>query len=95
MCPIQKLIVVTTAVSKLLSKTAVFSSIVFQCHSVRQVVEEITDGVAFHVGKDMVPIYVVEQSGFVRMLKIIEPKVDTQSHKYYTELALSCLYNEL
>ncbi|KAL7857228.1 hypothetical protein SRHO_G00161270 [Serrasalmus rhombeus] len=53
----------------------------------------ITDALALFIAKDMVPIYTVEKSGFINMLKVLDQKYALPSRKYFSEVALPHLYN--
>ncbi|XP_056136452.1 E3 SUMO-protein ligase ZBED1-like [Lampris incognitus] len=53
----------------------------------------LTDAVALHMAKDMVPIYTVEKPGFIHMLKTFNPKYVLPSRKYFAGVALPHLYN--
>ncbi|KAM3842884.1 E3 SUMO-protein ligase ZBED1-like [Diretmus argenteus] len=55
--------------------------------------KRITDAVAFHIAKDMVPIYTVEKAGFKHMLNVIDPRYQLPSRKYFGNIVLPRLYN--
>lgn len=54
----------------------------------------ITNSIAMFIGKDLRPYSVMENEGFRRMLKILEPRYEIPSRKYFTETAIPALYKE-
>ncbi|MBN3282620.1 ZBED1 protein, partial [Polyodon spathula] len=56
--------------------------------------KQITDAVTYHLAKDMVPVHTVKQSGFQKLLKVIDKKYQLPSHKYFSETALPALYDD-
>lgn len=55
--------------------------------------KRITDAVAFHIAKDMVPIYTVEKAGFKHMLNVIDSRYELPSRKHFGDVVLPRLYN--
>lgn len=55
--------------------------------------KKITDAVAFHIAKDMVPIYTVEKAGFRHLLEVMDPRYELPSRKHFAEVVLPRLYN--
>ena len=43
----------------------------------------ITESIAFHIAKDMTPIAVVEQPGFIRMVKTLDPRYNLPSRNLH------------
>lgn len=56
--------------------------------------KEITDAVAFHIAKDMVPIYTIEKPGFIKMLQTADPRYKLLSRKYFKDVAFPRMYTE-
>ncbi|XP_067301389.1 E3 SUMO-protein ligase ZBED1-like [Pseudorasbora parva] len=52
----------------------------------------ITESVAFHIAVDMAPISVIEQRGFIRMLKTLDPRYSLPSRHYFARQELPRLY---
>ena len=53
-----------------------------------------TDAVTFYLAKDMIPIKNVENEGFKRLLKIVHPRYEIPSRKYFSNTAIPPLYSE-
>lgn len=53
--------------------------------------KDITNTVAFYIGKDMLPTTLWKKPGFKKLLKILDPKYEPTSRKFF---ALPRLYNE-
>lgn len=53
---------------------------------------DITKAAAYHIAKDMVPIVTVEQEGFKTLPKIIDPRYQLPSHKYFATVAMPEMY---
>lgn len=53
----------------------------------------VTEAVALHIAKDMVPIYTMEKTGFINLIKTLDPRYELPSRKYFSEVALPQLYN--
>lgn len=53
-----------------------------------------TDAVTFYLAKDMVPIKSVENEGFKRLLKVVDPRYEIPSRKYFSGTAIPRLYSE-
>ena len=56
--------------------------------------KEVTDAVTFYLAKDMIPIKTVENAGFKRLLKIVDPRYEIPSRKYFYNTAIPWLYSE-
>ncbi|KAM3850215.1 E3 SUMO-protein ligase ZBED1-like [Diretmus argenteus] len=55
--------------------------------------KRITDAVAFHIAKDMVPIYTVGKAGFKHMLNVIDSRYQLPSRKHFGDIVLPRLYD--
>lgn len=49
--------------------------------------------VAFHIAKDMVPVYTVEKPGFSHMLNTVDTRYQLPNPKSFPEVALPHQYN--
>ncbi|MBN3308893.1 ZBED1 protein, partial [Amia calva] len=56
---------------------------------------DITEAVAYHIAKDMVPAATVEQAGFKKLLKTIDQRYDLPSRHLFTREALPKMYSEV
>ncbi|KAG1960983.1 zinc finger BED domain-containing protein 1-like [Pimephales promelas] len=56
--------------------------------------KDVTDAVTFYLAKDMIPIKTVENEGFKRMLKVVDPRYEIPSRKYFSATAIPRLYSE-
>ena len=56
---------------------------------------DITKAVAFHLAKDMAPISTVEQTGFVPLLKTLNPRYQLPSCNYFAREALPKMYTDV
>ena len=54
--------------------------------------QQLTDSVTHCLAKDMMPIYSVDKPGFRRMLERFDPKYALPTHKYFSKVAISSLY---
>ena len=54
--------------------------------------KQLTDSVTYCLAKDMLPLYTVENEGFQRLLKAIDPQYQLPSRKYFTNTAIPALY---
>ncbi|XP_024118468.2 zinc finger BED domain-containing protein 1 [Oryzias melastigma] len=52
----------------------------------------ITDAVAFHIAKDMYPLRTVEGAGFQKLLKVLDPRYELRSRKFFSNTAIPQLY---
>ncbi|XP_070830824.1 E3 SUMO-protein ligase ZBED1-like [Chaetodon trifascialis] len=52
----------------------------------------ITESIAFHIAKDMTPTAIVEQPGFIRMLKTLDPRYNLPSHHFFARQELPRMY---
>ena len=57
--------------------------------------KDITRAVAYHIGKDGVPIYTVEKPGFKHMIHKLNPRYELPSRKYFSTQAIPTLYTEV
>ncbi|KAL2081911.1 hypothetical protein ACEWY4_021729 [Coilia grayii] len=71
-------------------QTSLSQSIPYEKTSARWV--SITESIAFHIAKDMTPIAVVEQQGFKRMLKTLDPRYKLPSRHFFSRQELPRLY---
>ncbi|CAM4568501.1 unnamed protein product [Leuciscus chuanchicus] len=55
----------------------------------------ITKAVSYHIAKDMVPVATVEQVGFKKLLKTMDPRYELPSHNYFAQEALPQMYTEV
>ncbi|XP_042609782.1 zinc finger BED domain-containing protein 4-like [Cyprinus carpio] len=55
----------------------------------------ITKAVSYHIAKDMVPVATVEQVGFQKLLKTMDPRYELPSRNYFAREALPKLYTEI
>ncbi|XP_057216122.1 E3 SUMO-protein ligase ZBED1-like [Triplophysa rosa] len=56
--------------------------------------KDVTDAVTFYLAKDMIPIKTVENEGFKRLLKVVDPRYEIPSRKYFSSTAIPQLYSE-
>jgi len=56
--------------------------------------KEVTEAVTFYLAKDMVPLKTVENEGFKRLLKVVDPRSELPSRKYFSNTAMPRLYSE-
>lgn len=75
-----------TTTKDLQTSDASFSSVTL-CDKTGHRRKEITEALAFHSGEAVLPIYTVEEPGFVKMLKTINRKYEPLSCKYFAEVA--------
>uniref|UniRef100_A0A1X7TB10 BED-type domain-containing protein n=1 Tax=Amphimedon queenslandica TaxID=400682 RepID=A0A1X7TB10_AMPQE len=54
--------------------------------------KELTHAIAYHIGKDGVPLSTVERPGFKHMIHKLNPKYDLPSRKYFSNEAIPRLY---
>nr|XP_054591852.1 E3 SUMO-protein ligase ZBED1-like [Nothobranchius furzeri] len=52
----------------------------------------ITDAVALYIAKDMVPIYTMDKTGFINLMKTLDPRYELPSRKYFSEVVLPQMY---
>ena len=57
--------------------------------------KELTESVAFFLARDGQPMYMVEKSGFRKMLKTFDAKCQLPSRKYFSETAIPRLYSSV
>ena len=57
--------------------------------------KDITRSIAYHIGKDGVPLSTVERPGFVRMIQKLNPRYDLPSRKHFSKQAIPTLYCEI
>ena len=57
--------------------------------------KDITRAIAYHIGKDGVPLSTVERAGFKHMIHKLNPKYDLPSRKYFSRHAIPTLYSEV
>ena len=50
---------------------------------------------SYHIAKDMVPVATVEQDGFKKLLKTMDPRYELPSHNYFAREALPQMYTEV
>lgn len=50
--------------------------------------------VAFHITKVMVPIYIIEKPGFIKMLHTADPRYKLPSNKYFKYVCIPWMYSE-
>lgn len=55
----------------------------------------ITKAVSYHIAKDMVPVATVEQDGFKKLLKTMDPRYELPSRNYFAREALPQMYTEV
>ncbi|XP_077417784.1 E3 SUMO-protein ligase ZBED1 isoform X1 [Vanacampus margaritifer] len=55
---------------------------------------EITEAVTYYLVKDMIPIKNVENEGFKRLFKVVDPRYDLPSRKFFSSTAIPRLYSE-
>lgn len=55
----------------------------------------ITKAVSYHIAKDMVPVATVEQFGFQKLLKTMDPRYELPSRNYFAREALPQMYTEI
>ena len=55
---------------------------------------EVTDAVAYYLAKDMIPFKAVEDDGFKRLQKTVDPRYEPPSRKYFSNTAMPRLYTE-
>lgn len=55
----------------------------------------ITTAVSYHIAKDMVPVATVEQVGFKKLLKTMDPRYELPSRNYFAREALPQMYTEV
>ena len=55
---------------------------------------EITNSITIHLAKDMVPLNTVEKGGFKQMIKMLDPRYELQSRKYFSQVAIPNLYQK-
>ncbi|XP_074551526.1 E3 SUMO-protein ligase ZBED1-like [Halichoeres trimaculatus] len=55
----------------------------------------ITKAVSYHIAKDMVPVATVEQVGFKKLLKTMDPRYELPSRNYFAREALPQMYTEV
>lgn len=55
---------------------------------------DITNAVAYCLAKDMLPINTVENDGFKRLIKVIDPRYELPGRKHFSQTALPKLYSE-
>ena len=56
--------------------------------------KEVTEAITFYLAKDMVPIKTVENEGFQRLLKVVDPRYELSSRKYFSNTAVPRMYTE-
>lgn len=72
---------------------SMFSGVPYERNSIKW--KEITNAVAFHVAKDMIPIYTVEKPSFKRLLQTLDPRYKMPSRKYFSEQVLPKMYSDV
>lgn len=55
---------------------------------------DITNAVAYFIAKDMMPVSTVENVGFKRLLKVLDPRYQLPGRKHFSRTALPQLYTE-
>ena len=68
-------------------------SVLYARHSKKW--QQITDSVAFSLAKDSLPLYTVEKPGFRKMLHTLDPRYELPSRKYFSNVAIPKMYEEL
>lgn len=56
---------------------------------------DITNAIAYHIAKDLAPIATVEQTGFIQMFKIVEPRYQLPSRRHIANEVLPKMYKEI
>ena len=57
--------------------------------------KEITDAIAYHLAKDMVPINTVARDGFQKMIHTLDKRDTIPSHNYFSSVALPAMYKKV
>ncbi|KAK0138123.1 Zinc finger BED domain-containing protein 1 [Merluccius polli] len=57
--------------------------------------KEITEAIAYHLAKDMVPINTVERDGFRKMLHTLDKRYSIPSRNYFSYVALPAMYKKV
>ena len=57
--------------------------------------KQITEKIMEFIALDNQPFSVVEDKGFINLIKTLEPRYEIRSRKYFTEQALPALYNKV
>ena len=57
--------------------------------------QQITESVAFSLAKDSLPLYTVDKPGFRKMLHTLDPRYELPSRKYFSNVAIPKMYQEL
>lgn len=57
--------------------------------------KEITEAIAYHLAKDMVPIYNVERDGFQKMIHTLDKRYSIPSRNYFSYVALPAMYKKV
>ncbi|XP_049326739.1 E3 SUMO-protein ligase ZBED1-like [Astyanax mexicanus] len=55
---------------------------------------DITNAITYFIGKDMMPINTVENDGFKRLIKVLDPRYQLPGRKHFSHTALPQLYTE-
>ncbi|XP_061608235.1 E3 SUMO-protein ligase ZBED1-like [Phyllopteryx taeniolatus] len=55
---------------------------------------DITNAIACHLAKDMVPLNAVEKEGFKQIIKTLDPRYEVPSRKYFSHVAMPNLYHK-
>lgn len=55
---------------------------------------DITHVIAYYIAKEMLPLSVVEKSGFKRLLNVVDPHYVVPGCKYFTKTKIPALYSE-
>ncbi|KAK7898521.1 hypothetical protein WMY93_019374 [Mugilogobius chulae] len=54
----------------------------------------ITDAVAFHIVKDMCPLQTVEGVGFKKMVRVLDPRYELPSRKFFSNTVIPRMYTD-
>lgn len=55
--------------------------------------KQITDAIAYHIAKDMAPMYTVEHVGFKKMVQTLDKRYTMPSRKYFSNVAIPAMYD--
>lgn len=54
--------------------------------------KDITEAVAYHIAKDMLPFSTVEKSGYKKLIHVLDPRYVLPGRKYFSKTAIPKLY---